>query len=412
MRRTWISVILILTGCDGCNEPARKGAIAECTAAHGEVRAHPADEWVWSAVAVGDRFDEGDWVRTGLDSRAKIRFESGTELGIDPSSTIVLEIPRPQRPEQGPGETPPMLSRVKVESGVVRGVVQEAEARAEVVVATPEGKTIRIAPSEPGKKFGYRVRVGEGGVVELAVTEGSAELTGEDGVRVSLEKGQAQDVVGGALVGKPIDLPDFPKLISPGVDANVLWRDGLQIALSWSRVEGVERHRLEVATDQSFTKMAVDRPVSGVEATFAPEAPGTYYWRVASQNEAGRQGEFGFARRIQVTKTKIEDLLVAPVDDALIKYTRRPPLVQFSWQAVVPPAPYRLVVARDRGLSRVVFEQTAPEQRVATRALSAGTYYWGVYAEGEPQRPLFLKARRLRIRRDVGLRTPRKVTFE
>lgn len=412
MRWSWVTAIVILVGCDRCEDPVRRGAVAECTAAHGEVRAHPADEWVWNGVSVGDRFNAGDWVRTGVDSRARIRFETGTELGIDPSSTVVLELPQPPKQEEPPGEPAPMVSRVKVETGQVRGVIREAVARSEVLVATPEGKTIRIRPSEPGKKFGYRVRVGETGVMELAVTEGRAEVSGDDGARVSLAEGQAHDVVAGTLVGGPIELPDFPKLTSPGVDANVVWRDGLQIALSWSEVDTVERFHLEVASDQSFTRTVLDRRLAGTDAIFAPSRPGTFYWRVASRSAAGREGEFGFARRIRVTKSKIEDLLVAPVDNALIKYTRRLPLVHFSWQAVAPPAPYRLVVARDRGLTRVVFEKVAPRQRVATRALSAGTYYWGVFAEGEPRRPLFEKPRRLRIRKDVGLRTPKKVTFE
>jgi hypothetical protein len=401
-------VVSACDGCTGCGERRVRETIAICSGAYGEVRFHPQEEWVWNPVGAGDGLAAGDWVRTGLDSRAQIKFEkTGSEIGIEPSSTIVIQT---ETAPEATSDQAPLMSRIQVEAGVVHGHVASAETNRPIEVSTPEGKTIRLVPSEPGKKFEYRVTVNRGGILELAVTKGHAHVNGADGSSVALAQGQAHDVVGGALVGETIELPSFPKLESPGVAAHVLYRPELTIDLGWSAVDVASEYRLQVASDPSFNKMLVDEVVKGTAGKFSPPGPGSYFWRVATRTATGREGEFGFGRDIRVVET-LEDLLIGPPDDHLIKSTKDRPLVEFSWQAVVPPARYKLVVAKNRRLTQVIFETTTEQQKVATRSIPVGTFFWGVYAEGETSRPLFTKPRRLKIRKDVGLTTPDKVTF-
>ena len=57
--------------------------------------------------------------------------------------------------------------------------------------------------------------------------------------------------------------------------------------------------------------------------------------------------------------------------------------------------------------------ETTTEQRFSTRALSEGEFFWGVFAVRDGQRiPLFKEARKLTIKRHLGIKTPTKVTFD
>ncbi|MCY1080997.1 hypothetical protein [Archangium lansingense] len=65
-----------------------------------------------------------------------------------------------------------------------------------------------------------------------------------------------------------------PKLLLPAEDAE--FKPG-KVTFKWRVV--AKRVRLEVARDEEFTDIAVDRPVNGRQAALLLE-PGTYYWRV------------------------------------------------------------------------------------------------------------------------------------
>jgi hypothetical protein len=404
-----VALLLVLSacdGCDGCGERRVRETIAVCSSAYGEVRFHPEQEWVWNPVTTGDGLAAGDWVRTGVESRALIKFQkTGSEIGIEPSSTVVIqEEAEPESTEA------PLISRIKIESGVVRGQLASAQTTRAIEVSTPEGRPIRMEPGEPGKNFEYRVTVGREGIVELAVTKGRAKVNGADGSIIALGQGQAHDLVRGALVGEVIELPQVPSLDSPGASAKVAQREKGPIALSWSAVQNAEKYRVQVADEPTFSKPVFDEVVPGTSGAFEPAGLGTYYWRVAAQTKDGRQGEFGEPRELRVVEAP-PDLLVSPVDDQTIKGKDRP-LVEFVWKAAEPPVPYRLVVAKDRRLSKPVFEKKTQDLKVATRAIPSGTFFWGVYADAEPSKPLFTKARRLKIQKGAGLTTPSKVTFD
>jgi hypothetical protein len=396
----FLAALIAAAACDGCGAEEQVDAIiAECASAQGEVRAHPSDEWVWSPVSAGDRFASGAWVRTGVESRARIRFTSGDELGLDPSSTVVLE-----PPERAPSEGGDLLvSRVKVETGVVRSIVGE---RSRMVVRTPEGKPLRIDPSEPGKRVEVRVKVGKEGRVEVAVTEGRANVSAAEGAAVSIERGQAQDVLGGALVGGAVALPPAPeaKAIERTVEV------GDRARLAWAPAPGAVRYRVQVASDPGFGTIQQDIATAGTESVFVPKSAGTFYYRVAAVEAGDREGEFSEVMTISVVE-RVPDLLSTPLDGHTIKYVTKDPIVVLSWREGQAPSRYRVVVSRKPDLSDPILDEETDALELSTRALATGTYYWGVYLAQDSPKALFRKPRRLHLEKTVGLRTPRKVTF-
>jgi hypothetical protein len=74
---------------------------------------------------------------------------------------------------------------------------------------------------------------------------------------------------------------------------------GVQFA--WAPNTEAPQVRLQVAADESFTKVVQEREaVAGGALKIDIAAPGVYYWRVASVRSGGDQGPFGDAQRFEL----------------------------------------------------------------------------------------------------------------
>ena len=86
---------------------------------------------------------------------------------------------------------------------------------------------------------------------------------------------------------------DNPTLPAPALkaprEAAVL--DGASVSFAWEAVEGALRYQLEVARDQDFQTLVVDRVLEGESSVNATESFATdgtlYFWRVLAGDDAG-----------------------------------------------------------------------------------------------------------------------------
>ena len=399
MRRSWLPIAAFLASCDGCScQPEetveRPPAIAVCKESDGDVRTREGRAIAWAAMKAGAELRSGDWVQTGEASRASVEFKRGGALAVNASSVVII------RENDANARA---AVRVAVRKGVVRGSVQSGLTSGTIELDTADGRNVVLsaAGSEP---VAYRVTVAEDGRLEVAITEGRAELKDASGKAHVVEAGHALDVIAGDIPAGPVPLPAFPPLIFPGVDATVTYRKDLTIRMTWESVAEAEKYRLEIADDLSFSNVTRREVVAGTIATFKPKSPGLYMWRVASMSK--RIGEPGFARRLRVVPGPIGTLLVGPRDGVVFTFEKRRPLVEFSWRALEPPAPYRLVVSKQANLlGDIVFEENTEAQTVKTRAIPPGSYYWGVFGdEKEGPKPLFTRPFKLGVAKKKGIR--------
>lgn len=406
--RLWAAVGLSfgLAGCSWCGQEPKAvpRPVARAAEVRGEVRTHPPDVVVWTPLARDQVLGAGDWVRTGEASRARIVFFAGSEMVLEASATVKVEEPR----EEGGS----LLGQIALHDGVVRGGFEEGSARP-LIVGTPDGRRVVLVPSGGG--IDYRLTVGGEGKVEIAITKGEARVIDMQGREVTLGAGQAQDVAEGALLGELVELVPFPELIAPGVDELVRRDADGGVALTWSAVPRAARYRVEIAAEQSFGSLVGEAVVESARFSFVPPRPGPYFWRVASRDERGREGELGFARRFRVSERRAEDLLLSPPDRAVFASGAGKAVVVFTWRREDDAAPHELVVASSEELLRSVVrtERTAGSE-VRAADLAPGSYWWGVYAEREGGRePLFLRPRRLTVERaaDARLRTPKSLEW-
>jgi hypothetical protein len=382
--------------------------VAELTKVEGVVDHRPAKTLTWRSAAVGMPLHHRDAVKTGKGASARVTFSrGGGTLEIDEQSLVVIEPP----PELPPGGKPEPQQVARVERGTVRGVAKPGAPPVKVV--TPDGKTTQIA-AEGAEPVPFRVRVRKDGPLEVAVLKGRARVRSGKS-EVVLKPKQVVDVTA-KQISAPVDLLPYPTLTAPPVDAKVA--TGTEMELGWEPVEGATMYRVQVSHLLSFSVRLYDTTV--VVPSFrlpAPKAMQTYVWRVASVDRAGRESEFGFARRfhVQTAVAPVPGKLLAPPDNAGLQYVDKPKPILFRWQGEAEG--YELVVSRRPTLKGgVVIHRRCAETSLEVPGLRAGAYYWGVYARSKDKRrkPLFDDPYKLVIarRRPPYVKVPKTIKWK
>ncbi|MDF1563579.1 MAG: hypothetical protein P1V51_11080 [Deltaproteobacteria bacterium] len=368
----------------------------------GEAQVRRAGTEAWVSLREGEPLRQGDQVRGSEGGRVSLRLSSGELFELDPGAAVRVAAEESEAGKRG---------RVEVVTGAISATLEAGGSQA--VVAEAGGEPLRIE-SDPGEEpVQYRMTSREDGSLEVAVRKGSARLVDRGGRSVSLVAGKAQDVAEGSLRGEALTLPDFPQMVSPGVDATLTFEKDLETALEWRAVKGAASYRVEVAVDQGFRNLRFSEVVKKTGAVFRPTEPGVFYWRVAARNTADREGEFGFNRRLYVVAEDEIDYLVAPAADARVAYLGPSTEISFSWRAAVGGSRYNLIVDRDPGLEGKAVRSVKTEaQEVRVRNLRPGVYFWGVFLDtGEAREPLFTTSRKLTVKKDK-IQVPKRLKWD
>ncbi len=393
--RASLVAIAVLSACHCGSRPEAvapepRAAVATCAKAKGDVQVRRAGQPFFEALASGSVLHAGDWVKTGARSFARLAFLSGGELLLDPQSAVVVDLLPPADAGTAPG------AQVAVTEGEVEGTLAAGPGLAPLVFKSRDGTALELS-ALPGAPLEYRVDA-RGQAVDVAILRGQASLV-VGGIQRVLQEGHLSSVLGGKS-SDPTALIEFPESLEPGIDARFLYRPDMAIRIEWAAVPGSSGYRLEVARDLSFRDVELSLDSEATDLTFTPSSPGFYAWRVASRDGDRRLGEYGFARRIFCEAQVPRELLLAPADGAGVATSDPTATVDFSWQSSAEARRYRFVIARSPDLlHRPLLDRSVSDQRFRADGLAPGSYYWGVFVDGEMPRPLFLQARRFVVKK-------------
>ncbi|RMG18135.1 MAG: hypothetical protein D6729_07535, partial [Deltaproteobacteria bacterium] len=308
MRRLLLPAVLLLVVAGGLvaayfllaapvPSPGEAPRLAVLSRTFGDVQWRRARTLAWEAGKAGLALQENDAVRTGEAARAVVDFDVGLTLDVDPRSLLII---RPLRREVGGRQ----VQDIVVDAGTVHGRFEESgPAQRAVQIVTDEGKVAaRLVPEATGKPIRYRIRRSATGA-EIALLEGRATLEA-GGRELSLSAGQAVDVrtKGTARPGisEVHTLPPFPESLRPAVDESFPpAEDGARPAIdfAWAPVPEAKRYHLQVGRSFGFEEVVEDVTTEATEHRWTPPETGVWYWRVASLDADGREGEFGYVRR-------------------------------------------------------------------------------------------------------------------
>ncbi len=343
----------------------------------------------WEPATVGAVLREGDLVRTGDKGTARIRFAKRGFVDLEEATSLAIDL------KDVEGAQGVVLA---LEEGSVAGTVDgDSDREQPLLVRSADGTETRLTASGGGAAE-FRLRGGKART-QISVRKGRLRAS-RAGTDTDIGEGQAADLTNEG-VGEVISLIPFPVSIKPGIDARYRYEDALSIGLAWKPVDDAVGYRIQIASDLAFHALVVTEQVNEPGFSFAPPGAGTYVWRVASIDSDGRTGEYGFARRMYCETEPPTDLLVGPPDGEVVAYDKKGkvPSVTFSWQSSGDASEYRLVL-RDLGNpdGKPILSQVTSQQSI-TVDVQAGRYSWGVYAVGEPDRPLFVSGRKLLVER-------------
>jgi hypothetical protein len=122
----------------------------------------------------------------------------------------------------------------------------------------------------------------------IVMKKGSSEIVrGDEKERIGANEKVSFAAEGEKMVKTKEIAP--PVLINPGTPQISLSPGEKAVTFSWSQVENVRGYHVSVSRDQFFNqKMVLDRTITGEQiALIIPE--GTYYWRVRSVGENGKE---------------------------------------------------------------------------------------------------------------------------
>lgn len=420
MRRAVLAVVLVAAACgkketataavaDAGRGPAMT-VIATCAEVRGEAQVRRAGKPYWEPLTEGGTLRDGDWVRTLSATHARLEFLQGGSLELSENAVVVVEMPSPSDVPAGVAAAP----RVSVESGEVQATAPEAKGDEDelppLLLRTADGKTTVLQADKGAGKTAFRVSASDAGV-SVAVTRGKATLRSGDS-SVAVNAGSAA-VLGQGGPMAPVELPDFPASVSPGIDARVLFEEGVTTTkLVWAPVNGAVGYRIQLARDLSFTIQSRIIDLTLTSFSLRPESKGIYVWRVATKAPNGVVGEYGFARRIFFEAEEPKELLLGPEDGTTVTFSGPLATVPFTWLTAAQNPSYRLMVSKaaDPQQDPVVNVVTST-QRLEVSTLPAGEYRWGVYVDGRVLKPLFLKPRKLTVKAvpKAVVKTPNKI---
>lgn len=136
--------------------------------------------------------------------------------------------------------------------------------------------------------------------------------------------------------------PATPTLLIP---ANLAKSVSISGAFSWKRTQNTKNYHLQVSQDESFTKIIVNEKNLTSNGFVAPglDYESTYWWRVASSNDAGVSpwsAPFSFST---TTPTPDKPYLAGPANNSVLNTTTP----KLFWTAVPGAETYSVQISRD-----------------------------------------------------------------
>lgn len=185
-----------------------------------------------------------------------------------------------------------------------------------------------------------------------------------------------------------------PALWEPAPNAQVQYREtlgrgrdlaaaaGASVGFLWERVRGASGFRLQVAYDERFRDVVVERDVSVTRFHSDDLSPRPYYWRVQSLYEGREPSSWSAPRTFEVKAVPLPGVPEAelPSEGARVEMDQAPAAVELGWKEVRGAKGYLVEIARDEDFEAVLAKEQAKTTRLRWSPPRAGKYFWRVRA--------------------------------
>ena len=222
----------------------------------------------------------------------------------------------------------------------------------------------RLAWSEVAGAKAYRVEVATENDFDTLVWEGITEynraafpdlLDGHYAVRVRAIDSLGLEGINQQAMIQLNAQPQPPIALKP-VDQQVFREQ--PPSLQWTAADNAKAYRLEIAADNKFTQLLLNKTLTDSEFdTASLSALGHYYWRLSSIASDGEVGPVGPARSYQIKPIpeKVEAAVSAEESGQLVA----------SWNVGMGQPNYRVQIANDKAFNDIIIDETIDKAEYA-----------------------------------------------
>ncbi len=227
---------------------------------------------------------DGDFIKTGRTGSAEIMFTDGTLYTIRPGS--LFEVRRTASPEAGG-------SLVKMVSGTVNVYTAASSSTVSTDAATAAiDRESRVA-----------VDVEKGEKTDVTTYRGKATVsTGKETV-VLAERERVSAGARTRQISAKVSIPESPDPVLPPDNRMYDLKSTDEINLKWSPVPRAARYRIQISRSRLFVPDATDVDLddrTGTMTRVKVTREGSYFWRVAAIDAAGRPSDWSAIRRFKM----------------------------------------------------------------------------------------------------------------
>lgn len=241
----------------------------------GKVEVKGKDKFVWESASFKMDLHEGDRIKCGSDSSAKVRFDDGTEITVKSDSIVVIS----------KGSS----ADSKAEAPVVVIEIGEGNINTDRTSKTPtlvtEKINSRVAPNSDADAV-VDPTTGEN---SIQVNEGISEVTTKEGTKTIKELEKLNVDKNNAVT--QVKLPYVPQLLSP-TDTQLFefLGDKLSVELKWRDVSNAAKYHIQVSETAMFAKLSGENKAlakNSLTLQIPKAKKKQYFWRVRSIDKDG-----------------------------------------------------------------------------------------------------------------------------
>ena len=267
------------------------------------VQRRGANSLAWSEANVGDTFTQNDAVQTFAKSTALLKVNEQSRITVGQNSLIVFEqrAADPFIAKQG--------SALVMINGELSGTLtSDNDSPFELGVTLPSGD-LTLVRRRQDEEVEFLVTVNNDQSTTVNLHGGSAEITGRDGKRVTINENQSITIDASGTELTVRNLPSAPRSTGPVNRETVIYRNVPEtIDFTWNAVANADRYHIVIARDAEFSDRVVDDDVIGTSFRHGALGPGNYYWHVRSRVAWG-QSEMSTVRRLRVIQDTAPPIL-------------------------------------------------------------------------------------------------------
>ncbi len=349
-----------------------------------------ASQVIWEDVEKRMPVYNNDSIRTSVQSEAVIRLNDGTEITLNENSMILLSMAEDAIDIQFKGGS---ISTKRDEAK--KGELGALNIRSGESTVSLENTDLQVASGKEKE-------------LSVTVSRGSARVSA-GGAMQDVRQSQKALITGG---GKEIRMENVALIpLSPKPDSIFITPEqDTVVRFSWGPLEAGVGGVLEVSAGTTFAALAALKKLEG-QGTAISLKPGTYYWRMKARGGADRKPVTGDMRKFTILR-EAPAYQVFPAEGQEFQHLGRNPTINFKWNGSESVQIYRLDIASDPSMEKVIASYDTQGSSIAVDALGAGTFYWQVTsiisAGGETFR-IKGKVRSLAVAKTMKVTPPRPV---